>query len=120
VTWQRQAIRFAGRAAAREAATRLRGEPKFVHDVFRVDPDWRRIEDGHAARLDARTTIDVAKPVGRWAAVDPLAANEAWRSPWKAVGLGVWLAAVGTSTWLGWRRGRGPLAALRREDDVWG
>lgn len=119
MTWQRRIVRLAGRTAARGAATRLRGEPTVVHEVFLVDPDWRRTDDGYATRLDARTTIDIADPVGRWRDVDPMVTNEAWRSPWRTVGLGVWLVAVGSSSWVGWRRGRGPLAALQSDEETW-
>jgi hypothetical protein len=119
VRWRREVIRLARRTATREVLVRLRGEPTVLDEEFRVDPDWRRVEDGSAARLDPRTTIDVAEPVGRWQGVDPRVANEGWRSPWKAVGLGMWMTAVGVSGWLGWRRGRGPLAALRDDEGRW-
>ena len=81
---------------------------------FRVEPHWRNTHGGYAVRLEARTTIDVADPVGRWRAVEPRLPYDGWRSIGKALGLLVWTGALGASWWTGARRGRGPLGVLRR------
>ena len=82
---------------------------------FRVDPHWRNTHGGLAVRLDARTTIDVAAPVGRWREVDPRRPHDTWRSIGKAAGLAGWMVAVAGGWWLGSSRGGGPLGVLRRQ-----
>lgn len=109
-------------AGAARRAVRSRFRPALTSDVgslarrYTVEPDWERKDDGYAVRLDTRTTIDVRDRVGRWRNVDPRRPQDAWRAPWKAVGLVAWGSAVGTAWWLGSSRGRGPLAMLHRDD----
>lgn len=80
---------------------------------YRIDADWKRTsDDGYARRLDTSTTIGVTRPVGRWQRVDARVPQDAWRAPWKAAGLVVWGAAIGTAWWLGSSRGKGPLGML--------
>ena len=81
---------------------------------FRVDPAWRNTHGGYAARLDARTTIDVADPVGRWRGVDPRVPHGGWRTVGKTVGFLSWSGAVAVGWWMGARRGSGPLRVLQR------
>ena len=112
-------IGAAVRAAGRGLVDASRGDERALGRRFRVDEDWRRIEDGRAVRLGPDTTISVT-PVGRWRRVDPLVPSEGWRRPWKAVGLLAWAATVGGAWWLGASRGRGPLASLHdRESRPW-
>jgi hypothetical protein len=101
----RQLAGTIGRRLAAEAAPRadaLRG--------VRPDPDWRRIEDGRAARLGPRQTIEVTR-TGRWRHKDPLAVEAGWWAPGHATGAMLWASAVGLAWWQG-RRGRGPLRGL--------
>lgn len=115
--------RDVGRAAW--GGARRRFGPAMASDVggvakrYRVDTDWRRTDDGQAARLDAHTTIGLRPLVGRWRDVDPRRPHDQWRAPWKAVGLVLWGSAVGTAWWLGSSKGRGPLSMLHRDDERW-
>ena len=81
---------------------------------FRVDPGWRNTHGGYAVRLDARTTIDVGDPVGRWRGVDPRVPHAGWRTVGKTVGFLSWSGAVAFGWWMGARRGTGPLRVLQR------
>ena len=117
MSWRSEVTRRAGGALVRGAAGALVSRPGAVRRHYLVDPDWRRVEDGYAARLDTRTTIAVAKPVGRWRAVDPSVPEDGWRAPWKAARLGLWASAVGVAWWLGASRGRGPLGSLAAPED---
>jgi hypothetical protein len=117
MSWRRDLAGRAGRALVSRAIDTVASPPERVKHHYLVDPDWRRVEDGHAARLDARTTIEVARPVGRWRRVDPRLPDDGWRAPWKAVGLGLWAGAVGVAWWIGTSRGRGPLRMLASSDD---
>ena len=89
--------------------------PSEVVGGFRIDRHWRHTHGGLAARLDTRTTIDVADPVGHWREVDPRRPYDAWRSMGKAVGLVSWAAALAIGWWAGARRGAGPLGVLHRQ-----
>jgi hypothetical protein len=100
----------------RRAGSSARANPDRVAGRFRVDPDWRRLEDGYAARLGPGETIDVAQPVGRWRNVDPRRPEVGWQSLGKAAGLTMWAGAVGAAWWLGSSRGRGPLASVAELD----
>lgn len=119
--WQRSAVRFASRAAWRRfqgpgvAAARL--DTSSRPSTWVVDPDWRRVEDGRAARLDHRTTIEMTRPTG-WEQVDPREVNEAWSRPGTFLGLLLWGGAVGASWWLGSSKGRGPMKALAADRDL--
>lgn len=99
----------AGRVAALAA-------PAQVARRTHVDPTWRRIEDGYAARLGPRETIDVARPVGRWRQVDPRQPLPLGGLARKAAGFGLWAGAVGVAWWVGSSRGRGPLAGVAELD----
>lgn len=114
-TWQRSALRYASRAAWRrfqgpgvEAARR---DTAVLPSQWAIDPDWRRIEDGRPARLDHRTTIEMALPRG-WEHVDPREVDEAWSRPGTFLGLLMWGGAVGAAWWVGSSKGRGPLKVL--------
>jgi hypothetical protein len=101
----RKAAGTLGRRLAAEARPRshaLRG--------VRPDPDWRRTEDGRAARLAPNQTISVTR-TGRWRDTDPLAVEAGWWAPRHASGAALWASAVGLAWWQG-RRGRGPLRSL--------
>lgn len=82
-------------------------------DRFTIDPDWRRVEDGRAARLAADQRIEL-RGHGRFADRDPGQVVVGWRSPGRVGGLLLWGGVVGASWWLG-GRGRGPLAAGRAD-----
>ncbi len=114
--WQGALLRKAGRAAGRQLRRPLVETPATQARRLQVDPHWRRHEDGYAARLGPRQTIDVARPVGRWRRVDPHRPNDAWRSVWKWAGLLGWAGTVGAAWWLGSSRGRGPLASVGELD----
>jgi hypothetical protein len=114
--WKRQAVRYAWRASARRTRGACAADPDVLRREFRVDPDWRRTEGGAAPRLDHRTTIAMDRVHGPWAEVDPLAVHDGWRRPWAVTGFVVWGAVVGLQGWRGWRRGTGPLGALRSYD----
>ena len=119
MTWQRTVAKTAGKAVARGLTGVVIADPRTVRRRTKVDPQWRRLEDGYAPRLAPHTTIDVARPVGRWRHVDPRLPQDEWQSLWKAVGLGVWAGAVGIAWWLGSSRGRGPLQMLQDDADGW-
>lgn len=106
----RRGLVAAGRRFAREARPR----PDALRRM-RVDPDWRRIEEGRAARLGPDRTIAVTRR-HRWRRHDPLRVEVGWWALWRTVGLGLWAGAVGGAWWLGRSRGRGPLATLREPD----
>lgn len=91
--------------------------PDRIERRLHVDPHWRRLEDGMAPRLDARTTIAPSKPVGRWRHVDPLQPYDGWRRPWAWAGFGTWVGLTGALALLGWRRRRGPLKGLGHLDE---
>lgn len=86
-------------------------------DRFTVDPDWRRLEGGRAARLEPHERIDL-RGHGRFADRDPGQVVVGWRSPGRAGGLLLWAGMVGASWWLG-GRGRGPLAEARSRPGGW-
>jgi hypothetical protein len=110
----RRGLLFAGRRLAREA----RPEADALRGRVRVDPDWRRVEDGHAARLSPAQTISVTRKRS-WRRHDPLKVDPGWAEPWQALGVGMWATAVGAAWWLGSRRGRGPLAGLHEPHRPW-
>ena len=121
-TWQRTAFRYASRGAWRRlqapAVTAARADASSLPSTWAVDPDWRRVVDGRAARLDRRTTIEVARPRD-WEHVDPREVDEAWSRPGPALGLVIWAGAVGAAWWVGSSRGRGPLASLAADRPAW-
>jgi hypothetical protein len=86
------------------------GDVEVVATTFTVDPDWRRVEDGHAARLGPREAIDL-RGVGRFADRDPHRVVVGWRSVGGVLGAAGWAGVVAAGWWLG-RRGRGPLRDL--------
>ena len=117
--WQREVLRRGGRLTRRVVSDALADDEASQARRMRVDPHWRRLEDGgYAARLGPRDTIDVKRPVGHWRSVDPRRPHHGWRSIWKFVGLAGWAGAVGTAWWVGSSRGRGPLAGVRELDHL--
>ena len=108
----RGVARDAGRSAVRDAQRAVTRDPARISRRARVDPHWRRLEDGGAARLAPDELIDPGRPVGRWHGVDPHRPQDGWRSVWKFAGLLGWAGAVGGAWWLGHSRGRGPLASV--------
>lgn len=77
--------------------------------------DWRVAEDGRAPRLSSREYIghDV-QGIGPWAERDPLRVPRLWTlASWG--GLVGWLAAVGGSGWIAWRR-HGGIDGANRDD----
>jgi hypothetical protein len=116
MSWQRTIAISAGRAVVRRAGSSVRATPAEVARRSRVDPHWRRLEDGYAARLGPRDTIDVARPVGRWRKVDPRRPQVGWQALGKAAGLTMWAGVVGVAWWIGSSRGRGPLSGLAELD----
>ncbi|MFA9432419.1 hypothetical protein [Egicoccus sp. AB-alg2] len=121
-SWQRTAVRVASRRAWRAmtgpSVQAARDDTSSLPSTWSVDADWRRVVDGRAARLDARTTIEVSRP-GPWQHVDPREVNEAWSRPGPTLGLLVWAGAVGAAWWLGSSRGKGPLRVLAEDHAGW-
>jgi hypothetical protein len=102
-------VRQLAGTVGRRLAAKARPQPDALRDV-RVDADWRRTEDGRAARLTPQQTIEVTRR-GRWQHTDPLAVEAGWWAPSQATGALLWASAVGLAWWQG-RRGRGPLRSL--------
>jgi hypothetical protein len=96
-------------------------DPSHVARSYEVVPDWRRIDDeGYAVRLSPTQTFQPSHVTGRWRAVDTNLPYAGWRSSRRATGAGLWAVLVALFGWLGWSRGRGPLAELasyRGRDD---
>ena len=113
---ERELRRYTRRQPARAGTFRATSDDvEVVARTFAVDPDWRRTEDGRAARLGPRETIDLPVPeTGPFASRDPRTVVVGWRSIGRVLGLAGWAGAVGAGWWLG-TRGRGPLAHL--DDD---
>lgn len=114
---ERELVRYARRQ--RSSAGRLKAaadDTEVVRTRFTVDPDWRRVDAGRAARLGPRETIDL-RGVGRFADRDPRTVVVGWRSVGGLLGVLSWAGVAGAGWWLG-RRGRGPLRALER-DRTW-
>ena len=107
----RRVARPAVRAAMRTGRT-VATDPARAAARIRVDPQWRRIEDGYAARLGPHETISVQRPVGHWRRVDPTRPASMKRLAFKAAGLGLWASAVAVTWWIGSSRRRGPLASV--------
>lgn len=82
----------------------------------RVAPEWRRVEDGRAARLAPTQTIEVTRK-RRWRHREPLRVDPGWWPSSQALGLGTWAGVVGLAWWQGRRHGRGPLGALQETWD---
>jgi hypothetical protein len=116
MSWKRTVAMTAGRAVVRRAGSSVRATPAQVARRSRVDPHWRRLEDGHAARLGPRDTIGVTRPVGRWRKVDPRVPDVGWQALGKAAGLTLWAGTVGVAWWVGSSRGRGPLSSVAELD----
>lgn len=112
-----RARRTFGRAAgaARLVAAAGRTDDRQLARRRRVDPDWRRADDG-PARLGPRQTIDVRRSVGRFRARDPRQVHRGFAAPGKVAGLALWAGVVGGAWWLGSSRGRGPLAGAAHLD----
>lgn len=109
---ERALVRAARRQRPQHGAVRrAAADPQLIADRFEVVSDWRRVEDGRAARLGPRERIDL-RGRGRFAATDPGRVVVGWRSPGRAGGLLLWAGVVGASWWLG-GRGRGSLAPAR-------
>lgn len=104
-------LRTGVRAARQRVGAAGTADTQRVARRVRVDPDWRRIDAGQAARLSPRETIEVSRP-GRWRQHDPLVVTEGWRPPARTAALAVWAGTVGVAWWLGATRGVGPLATL--------
>jgi hypothetical protein len=116
MSWRRTVAISAGRAVVRRAGSSVRATPQQVARRTHVDPHWRRLEDGHAARLGPRETIAVSHQVGRWRKVDPRRPQDGWQALGKVAGLGMWAGAVGVAWWVGSSRGRGPLSSVAELD----
>ena len=114
----RSSARDATRAAVRDAKRAVTRDPTRITRRTTVDPHWRRLEDGGAARLSPGELIAPGRPVGRWHGVDPHRPADGWRSVWKFAGLLGWAGAVGGAWWLGHSRERGPLAAVAQIDRI--
>lgn len=114
---ERTLVRAAKRRRPRHGLLRRTADDRDVlRGRLRIDPDWRRVEDGRAARLGPHERIDL-RGHGRFADRDPGQVVVGWRSAGRAGGLLAWLGAVAASWWLGgW--GRGPLSDARR-DRAW-
>jgi hypothetical protein len=109
---ERELVRYARRRdPSRARVRRVAGDRDVVTRTFVVDPDWRRVEDGRAARLGPRETIHL-RGSGHFTDLDPHTVAVGWRSSGRALGLALWAGAVGASWWLG-GRGRGPLVSAR-------
>lgn len=104
------------RAAGGAIARNDEADPRALRRRMRVARDWQTSVDGRAPRLRPDQTIKVTAH-GRFADIDPLTTEEGWRDPWKALVVTGWLVACGATAALGYWRGSGPLAALRRADE---
>jgi len=91
------------------------GDPRALKRRTTVARDWATAVDGRAPRLKANETINVSRH-GRFAEVDPLVTAEGWRNPWKAGVVTAWIIACGATAAVGYWGRRGPLAALRRDE----
>jgi hypothetical protein len=113
---ERELRRYTRRQPARAGTVRATSDDvEVVARTFAIDPDWRRHEDGRAARLGPRETIDLPVPeTGPFAGRDPRTVVVGWRSVGRVLGLVGWGGAVGAGWWLG-TRGHGPLSHLDRE-----
>jgi hypothetical protein len=95
------------------AVSAAASEPSHVARSFEVVPDWRRIDDeGYAVRLSPTQTFQPGHVTGRWRAVDTNLPYTGWRSSRRATGAGLWAVLIALFGWLGWSKGRGPLAEL--------
>ncbi|MFP4234340.1 MAG: hypothetical protein ACLFUG_05365 [Nitriliruptoraceae bacterium] len=112
----RRSLSGAGYLASGELRRALAADPRRIARGARVDPHWRRLDAGGAARLTPQELIDPGRRVGRWHGVDPRRPHDGWRSVWKLLGLLGWAGAVGGAWWLGSSKGRGPLAAVAELD----
>jgi hypothetical protein len=112
----RQTAVGAGRGAGRELRLAMQQGRGGGNRRARVDPHWRRSEDGGAARLTPHELIAPGRPVGRWHGVDPHRPYDTWRAVGKFIGLLGWAGVVGGAWWLGSSHGRGPLAAVSELD----
>lgn len=90
------------------------GDPGALKRRTMIARDWTTAVDGRAPRLKVNETIDITRH-GRFADVDPLVTAEGWRNPWKAGVITVWIVACGAAAAIGYWGGRGPLVALRRD-----
>jgi hypothetical protein len=115
-TLLRRSLAGAGRAASGELGRAVAADPRRISRGARVDPHWRRLEGGGAARLTPQELIDPGRRVGRWHGVDPRRPHDGWRSVWKLLGLLGWAGAVGGAWWLGSSKARGPLASVAELD----
>jgi hypothetical protein len=113
----RRILRSAWNAAVLTAAA----DPSHVARSYELVPDWRRVDDeGYAVRLSPTQTFQPSHVTGRWRAVDTNLPYAGWRSSRRATGAGLWAVLIALFGWLGWSKGRGPLAELatyRHVDD---
>lgn len=118
---RRGPVRRVLRAGWNLAVLAAASEPSQVARSFEVVPDWRRVDDeGYAMRLSPTQTFHPTHVTGRWRAVDTNLPYVGWRSGRRATGAGLWALLVALFGWLGWSKGRGPLAELatyRHRDD---
>jgi hypothetical protein len=118
---RRGPVRRILRAGWNLAVLAAASEPSHVARSFEVVPDWRRLDDeGYAVRLSPTQTFQPTHVTGRWRAVDTNLPYTGWRSSRRATGAGVWALLIALFGWLGWAKGRGPLAELatyRQVDD---
>jgi hypothetical protein len=106
---ERELVRASKRRRPQDARVRrASADPDVLLARTHVDPDWRRVVDGRAARLAPDETIDL-RGHGRFADLDPRTVVVGWRSVGRVLGLATWAGAVGTAWWAG-GHGRGPFA----------
>jgi hypothetical protein len=106
---ERELVRASKRRRPQGARVRrVSDDPEVLLARTHVDPDWRRVVDGRAARLAPDETIDL-RGHGRFADLDPRTVVVGWRSVGRVLGLATWAGAVGAAWWAG-GHGRGPFA----------
>ncbi|MCC5948426.1 MAG: hypothetical protein JJT89_08210 [Nitriliruptoraceae bacterium] len=110
-------VRRGARVAAGRLARAWLAEPDRIERRIEVDPHWRRIEDGYAARLGPHQTIAPSALSRPGTRVDVLQPYDGWRRPWAWAGLGLWVGVAGAIGVLGWKAGRGPLEQLAHLDE---
>lgn len=107
-----RAVRQSGRLVSVTARAAAARSTEHVARTTQIDTQWRRIDEGRAARLGPDQTIDVARRVGRWRTVDPRRPRPITGVGVKLVSLGVWAGVVAAAWWIGSRHRKGPLASV--------